>query len=235
MAISTVVLEHSVDVTITTVAKTTGSLIVGADRLVLVFVCLVNGAATRTATVTGTGLSFTKVGGAEVLYDTNSNTLGIHWAVTGGGGFSNTLTITQNNSIQQMHWTVLEITGADNTTPVPQSVNNDPGAINSTYAPGTLGSPVNTDSRSFIHVGHNTFEGTTPGAGVTELADDPGNSPAQGYAVGWSNASWLAAPTMSGSAIAYGAQAIEVAAAAAGGGASSMVPWRRRPSGLLVR
>lgn len=227
MAISVATLDSGVDLTITTTPKVTNPFTAAANRVILVTVALINGTTGRTATVTGTGLSFTKA--EEFLWDSNSDSLSIHWALSGGSGFSGTLTITQNNSIQQMHWGVFEISGANTTTPIPQTAGQGIG-VNSTYAANTLGSPVSSDSRSFIQAGHHTFEDTLMGSGVTELIDVAGNSPATGWAVGWSNTAWQAALTMTGTSGTFGAQAWEIAAAPV----SVPAPPPRRPGNTLL-
>jgi hypothetical protein len=212
VAITISVLAASTNTTITTTPQTV-AITAGANKLLLAFACLVNGTTGRTCLVTGSGLTFTK---NEGLYDTNSNSLSIHKCVTGGGGFSGNLTFTQNNSIQQMHWCVVEVSGYDTTTPVPQVTAIDV-RVNSDF-PASLGSPVDaTNSRSFIVAAHNTFQNSDGTSNVTILADLDENSPAQSFTVGWSDTAWEGTPNISyGTSSAGAAMACEVAPAASG-------------------
>lgn len=226
MAIGITVKENAADATITTTPKTTGSVTIAANQWVFVAVTLVNGTTGRTSTVTGSGLTFTKVD--EGLYDSNSNSLSWHYARAGGSGFTGTLTITQNNSIQQMHWTTLEVTGLDPTTPVPQSSGINV-FVNSNLTATLPNSPANaTTSRSIIVASHNVQQALTAGANTTLLAEEAANSPPQSHGVGWSNTAWAATLTLVGGTSSAGAAlALELKAAAGG------TTFTETPSGAL--
>jgi hypothetical protein len=205
-------LDSGNDPAITTSPKTTGSVTVAAGAKCLVAVALINGSTGRTATVTRTtgGASFTKLN--EGQWDTLSDSLS--WHVL-DGPFTDTLVITQNNSIQQMHWAVMEVTDFDTTTPFPQFSGVQIGTGTTFSAP--LSSPVNSDSRSIIVTGHHVFQGTSPGSGMTELADSPANSPATSFNVSWSNAAWEGSPSVTGATgAAWGASSLEIAGSSSG-------------------
>lgn len=220
MAIGVTLLTSGNDPTITTSPKTTASVTVASGAKCVVLVCLPNGSAARTATVTRTtgGATFSKVDSAaasmEGTWDTVSDTLSIHHL---DGPFTDTLVITQSNSVQQMHWVVIEVTGLDGTTPFPQSSGVQIGTGTAFSAP--LGSPVDaTNNRSLLVTSHHNFTGgTTAGSGMTLIKSEPANSPATSFDVSWSNGAWEGSPSWNGNTGAtWGALSVELNAAAGG-------------------
>lgn len=182
MAITQTTLDSGVNIT-TTGAYTTNSVTAADSRWIAVAVSLI--ANTRTATVTGTGLTFAKV--SEGTWA--SSTLSWHVAQVPASGFTGQLTITPSSTIQQGHWSVHQLDGVDLLSPVAQVPAIATGS--STTMTAALGDPRDpAGSRSFIVVGHAVFQGCSASAGTVELADQPGNSPAAAFAVGWSDTTW---------------------------------------------
>lgn len=232
MAIGVTLKAGTGDVTNLTI-YTTASVTLAANTLMLVFVCLNNGTTGRTATCTATGLTFSR--DDSWLWGPTNNSMSTHTAQVGAGGFTGTVTITGSGSCQQAIWAVLEVTGAHATTPVVQVSGQQIGTGTNFSAPLPSGTPASVDSRTFCAAAHAVFEGTTPGANITELSDSALNSPATSFAAGWRSDAFQQTPAMScATSGVWGMIAVEIAVAPAGGATAAPAP-RPQMSTLLAR
>jgi hypothetical protein len=225
MAIATTLLTGSINnanlssYASASVSPASGSLVVAIWSVV---------ASNRTSTVTGLGLTWTK------LFDSSwsGSNLSVHIAQCGDSPGSGAITDTLSGGALQGHWAILQVTGHHPLTPIGQT--SFTVVTSGTTSSTAMKQPVNFDSRVICAGTSDTFGGSTAGSGITELSDDPGNSPAASFATGWSATSFESAPSMTHTGtpafLAMGAIEIVDAAAAPRGGSlpSPILRGRRR-------
>lgn len=230
MALTTTTLADASSTTDGT-TYTTASISPTAGRLLLVFAHLA-GIGTATATsVSGLSGTWANIGGS-FRYNTNYD-LSAHWCTNYTG--TGTLTITNADSATHGLWTVVEVNGADTTTPIVASSfkTSSPGSVNSVSI--TLNAAANSANRPFAAYGcdNNTAGQAAPRASWTEFSDRGVSTPTGVLQTQWRADAFetTASVTWTGGPYTSAGIAFEVAAAAAGG--SLALPTRPRLGALL--
>lgn len=207
----------------------TASISPAADSLLLVIVQTTGTA--QAPSVSGLGLSWTQraITGLPTAGTTTRKLVAIT-AQCGAAPGSGTLSIANGGSSPTgQAWTVLQITGHDTTTPVPQSATNAGTSISTISA--TLGSAeVSTNSRCVFGCAQNnpTANTITPRTNWTELSEVHYGTPASGLETQWRSDAFEATGSATfDSTYDGGALILEIAAAGAA------APLRARPEQVV--
>ena len=223
MAIGATVLTSAYDASDAS-SYATASVSPAADSLLLVLSFSSHGTLVPPA-VSLSGLSLTwNEGSTDAAYGASTPVRRLHysWAAVGGspGSGALTLTLTGNTPATACGWTVIEITGADNTAPIVQAVKSpatDGGDSAATSGSITLASAGHADNRPFAIFGVRANEAHTPRANWTELSDTPGASPSTGLSTQWRSDAFETTASASWSSSArWGGIALEVKASVGG-------------------
>lgn len=216
----------------------TASISPTAGRVLLGFTSISGIGAAVASTITGVSGTWTNITGANRSTSVGLTTydLAVFTCLNYSG--SGTLTVGNTDSGTSAAWSIVEVTGADTTTPVVIGAikNVSPGDVSTTTI--TLDSPANANNRPFaLFVCNNNAAGqVAPRANWTELTDVAIGTPGLQLQVQWRSDAFetTASADYTGGPYTAAAVGIEVAAAAA---ASSRVPDQtiRRLLPLLVR
>lgn len=233
MAISVAVLHENASTANATTYDTTVSISPTAGRVLLVFTQL-SGIGTATAsTITGLSGTWTNVGGSFRFNTIQSLEVFTCTNYTGSG----TLIIGNTDSATNCIWCIIEIDGADTTTPVVAGSFKtvSPGSVNSVSM--TMNAPANSNNRAFVAFAcnNNTSAQGAPVTDYVELSDRGIATPSAVLETQWDNTVFQTAAgvTWTGGPYFSGGIGVEIDAAAAA--TTSLPPPRRSQEDALIQ
>lgn len=216
MAIAATVLDSGIDTTDAS-SFVTASISPAANSLLLVFAASSDSTLAPTITASGLSLSWTSQKDQPFGSSTTDvRRLAAFSAQCGPTPGSGQITFSMSALSTHVAWMVIEITGHDTTTPIPQVVSGKDDSTAAVNLPLTLAAPASTDSRAFSWWGSRQAGTGEPATGWTEIYDMTCGSPSMTHEGQWKLDAFDTAANVTFPAQRIGGIALEVAAAPAG-------------------